>query len=102
MGVTQELLSSVFVTHLVENNLLVVLTLYPEEDLKSWLQFLPQLPPEWLHAYNPDNEIYNEELYYLNAIPSLYLLDEKKEVLVKDAVSVRQVERILRERAHFL
>jgi len=102
MGVTQELLSSVFVTHLVENNLLVVLTLYPEEDLKSWLQFLPHLPSNWLHAYNPDNEIYNEELYYLNAIPSLYLLDDKKEVLVKDAVSVRQIERVLRERAHFL
>ena len=102
MGVTQEILSSVFITHLVENNQLIVLTLYPEEDVESWLRFLPQLPPEWLHAHNPDNEIYSKNLYNLNAIPSLYLLDEKKEILVKDAVSVRQLEKFFRKRHSFV
>ncbi|NLA15351.1 MAG: DUF5106 domain-containing protein [Bacteroidales bacterium] len=102
MGATHELLASELITSMVKNKTLTILSLYPEEDREAWLQYLPNLPAEWLHAWNPESEIRNGNLYDLNAIPSLYLLDSNKRVLVKDALSIKQIEGVLREEAHFL
>ncbi|HQB23235.1 MAG: DUF5106 domain-containing protein [Bacteroidales bacterium] len=99
---TRELLASELITYLVQEKQLTILTIYPEEDPESWLNYLPNLPSNWLHAWNPNSEIRSENLYDLNAIPSLYLLDNAKKVLVKDALSVKQIEGILRDKAHFL
>ena len=43
MGVTQEILSSVFITHLVENNQLIVLT-YILKKMESWLRSFRNCP----------------------------------------------------------
>jgi hypothetical protein len=39
--------------------------------------------------------ISDNNLYDLKAIPSLYLLDRKKHVLIKDGVSVQHVEQLI-------
>ncbi len=51
----------------------------------------PYLPREWLHAYDPGMVITRERLYDIKAIPTIYLLDSDKKVLLKDS-SIQAVE----------
>jgi hypothetical protein len=46
---------------------------------------MPIYPEEWYNGFDPDFAIRNETLYNVRAIPSLYLLDKDKTVLLKDA-----------------
>jgi thiol-disulfide isomerase/thioredoxin len=64
--------------------MLTVLTLYPDNDLSEWLAHLPQMPAGWVHAYDKGMEITQRRLYDIKAIPTLYLLDKEKKVLLKD------------------
>ena len=50
------------------------------------------MPQGWIKGYDDGLVISSQRLYNLNAIPSLYLLDAEKRVLVKDGTSVAQIE----------
>jgi hypothetical protein len=43
------------------------------------------LPARWINGYDSQSGIMSGDLYDLKAIPSLYLLNEQKIVLLKDA-----------------
>ena len=43
------------------------------------------LPPNWTDVYDPGQTITKRQLYYLPAMPSLYLLDSRGRILLKDA-----------------
>lgn len=73
------------VRKMIGDKRLKVLSVYPDEDLKAWKEYLPTLPSEWLNGYDASLQIKNEELYDLRAIPTLYLIDRKKFVILKDA-----------------
>lgn len=94
--------SSEILSEMVKKKRLTILTVYPDKELEGWQTVLPELPPDWTHAYDPTGLIRDSSIYDLKAIPSLYLLDESKRVLVKDALSVRHVEEVIRQKAHFL
>ncbi len=83
------------IPEMVKSGKLKVLTLYPDEDLAAWRDYLPQMPAEWINAYDAGGVIEEKELYDLKAIPTLYLLDREKKVLLKDFSSVEQVIRYL-------
>ncbi len=100
--VKEEILHSELIKQMVEERELTILTIYPDKDLEGWQEHLPELPSEWIHSYNPEGEIRNGSLYDLKAIPTLYLLDKNKRVLVKDALSVKQLEDTIRQQAYFL
>ena len=65
-----------------------VLALYPDKDMALWNACQATFPAEWLNARDASakSEIKNE-LYAIRAIPSLYLLDKKKRVILKDATA---------------
>ena len=42
-------------------------------------------PSHWLSGYDPDGVIRADNIYYVRAIPSVYLLDGEKRILMKDA-----------------
>jgi hypothetical protein len=46
---------------------------------------MPIYPEEWYNGFDPDCVIRNTGLYNVRAIPSLYLLDAEKKVILKDA-----------------
>lgn len=73
---------------------LQVLALYPDEDLEEWKRHQVDFPSTWINAYDQHTIIKEKNLYDLKAIPTLYLLDEKKQVLLKDA-TVADVDRYL-------
>ena len=61
-----------------------VLALHPDEDLTEWRRRLPENPKWWISAYDKGQKINRNELYDLKAIPTLYLLDDQKRVMMKD------------------
>lgn len=77
---------------LVERGRLKILALYPDEDLAAWRAYAGTMPAGWIDAYDAGCVVRDEDLYDLAAIPSLYLLDADKRVLVKDATDVALVE----------
>lgn len=68
---------------LLKNKCLTILAVYPDEDLGAWKRYLHSMPNEWIVArYESEADRCR---YYLPAIPSLYLLDVEKKVILKDA-----------------
>ncbi len=64
--------------------MLTILTVYPDDDLDEWLSHLNTMPPNWVHGYDKGMEITRKKLYDIRAIPTLYLLDKDKNVILKD------------------
>lgn len=87
-----EMEASPLINELREHNSIAILTLYPDEDVATWRDHLKELPMGWINAYDRELRLTTERLYNLNAIPSLYLLDEAKRVIIKDGSSVAQIE----------
>jgi len=81
---TEQLKSMNLLTAAVASGQLKVLAVYPDEDLEIWRKHLKDLPPSWINSYDQGATVRNKELYDLKAIPTLYLLDENKQVLLKD------------------
>ena len=68
----------------VSSGKMKVLTLYPDEDVALWRGHLNELSNEWVNGYDKGQVLTHELLYDLSAIPSFYLLDKDKKVLLKD------------------
>ncbi len=77
---------------MISSGRLKVLNIYIDEDLDAWRSYMPIYPDEWYNGFDPDFVIRNETLYNVRAIPSLYLLDSDKTVLLKDAPENRMFE----------
>lgn len=71
--------------------MLTILTLYPDNDLSEWYAHLPEMPVKWIHAYDKGMEVTKKKLYDIKAIPTLYLLDKDKKVILKDS-SIEAIE----------
>ena len=80
------------ISSMISSGRLKVLNIYIDEDLDAWRSYMPVYPDEWYNGFDPDFVIRNETLYNVRAIPSLYLLDSDKTVLLKDAPENRMFE----------
>ncbi len=63
-----------------------IVAVYIDEEVEAWQK--AQYPSTWLSVYAP--EIDQQDLYDIKALPTLYLLDTQKRVLLKD-VRVEEV-----------
>jgi hypothetical protein len=82
--VSEQLQGSLTVRYLLKDKKITILAVYPDEDLKAWRNYLLRVPKEWINSYDATIRLKNEEIYDLKAIPTLYLLDKEKVVLLKD------------------
>ncbi|NGM61798.1 DUF5106 domain-containing protein [Sphingobacterium sp. SGG-5] len=64
--------------------LLKVLHLYTDSNIALWYEHMAHFPSKWLNAHDKTRYIKTRELYDLKALPTLYLLDKNKKVLLKD------------------
>lgn len=78
----------------IRHKQLKVLSLYPDEDIREWKAFAQDYPQEWINGYDKKQAIQANNLYDLKAIPTLYLLDRNKKVLLKDTTA-EEIERWL-------
>lgn len=83
--VKQQMVSSTVVANLQRRGTLKILSLYPDKNLAVWYQHISEAPRQWINAYDKDAVIETTALYDLKAIPTLYLLDKEKRVVLKDA-----------------
>lgn len=72
------------VNQLITNKKLAVFAANPDGFSESWLQKNRKMPQSWIIGYDEERQIRTSQLYDLKALPSLYLLDKKKMVLIKD------------------
>lgn len=89
--------SSPVINGFIAGKKLKVLSLYPDEELDEWKKHREDFAKEWTNGYDKELVIKNKNLYDLRAIPTLYLLDKNKTVLLKDA-TLQKVEQYLAER----
>ena len=82
------------INQVIAKKQLQILSLYPDTDLEEWNRHLYDFPKEWINGYDKKQMIENKNLYDLKAIPTLYLLDKNKIVLLKDA-TVAEIEEYL-------
>lgn len=78
----------------VDTGIVKVLDIYIDEDLESWREHLADYPRAWLCGFDPLLAIRDGGLYNIRAIPSLYLLDKDKKVVLKDAPVERVCARL--------
>lgn len=71
-----------------------LLYIYVEEDIEAFKRSLSTLPEQAVPGINEDLSVINTPLYDLKDSPTLYLLDAKGYVLLKDA-SVEEISRFL-------
>ena len=85
-------MSSSYLMRLVEEGKLAILAIYPDADLSEWRDHAKDFPANWINSYDKTVTIKTDELYDLKAIPTLYLLDASKTVMLKDVMSVPYIE----------
>jgi len=75
---TKILKNSPAVSSAVSSGKLKVLAVYTDENLEIWREHLSDMPLSWINGYNQALAL------NLKAIPTLYLLDKNKKVILKD------------------
>lgn len=73
------------INKLIADKRLKILGVYPDEELDEWQKHRSEFPDEWINGYDKNQTMKMKNLYDLKAIPTLYLLDKNKTVLLKDA-----------------
>lgn len=76
---------SAVINRLLEEDELTLLAVYTEGDRAVWDKTKNDLPPTWTVGID-NSGIVEHELYGLPAMPVIYLLDERKKVILKDPV----------------
>ncbi len=89
--VREGICDSEILTRAVSSGRLKVLAIYPDQDLDEWLRYRSEMPREWINGYDRECVMRSQGTYNLTAIPSLYLLDKDKTVLIKDGADIFEV-----------
>lgn len=76
-------------SYLISSGRLAVVNVYIDEDIAAWKAYQDFYPREWYNGYDPTFTIRQDLLYHVRGIPSLYLLDADKRVILKDAPEER-------------
>lgn len=83
------------ISEMISTGALAVVNIYIDEDIEAWRDYMPVYPDEWYNGFDPDMTIRTDNLYSVRAIPSLYLLDDEKRVIMKDAPEDKVMSRLL-------
>ena len=76
--------NSLKLKELVDSGKMKLLTFYPDEDVALWKERLSELSDSWVNGYDKGQVVTHENLYDISSIPSFYLLDKDKKVLLKN------------------
>lgn len=85
MDIIQTLKGEAKIADMISSGKLAVANIYIDEDLAGWRDYMPVYPKEWYNGFDHEMKIRTDNLYNVRAIPSLYILDRDKRVIMKDA-----------------
>lgn len=83
--ITDVLVSEPSIASLQASGRLAVVNVYIDQELDKWREYAADYPSAWISGYDHNYIIRTDQLYSVRAIPSLYLLDSSKNVILKDA-----------------
>jgi len=83
--VLEEMKQDKRLTKAIQHQELTVLAVYIDADEQVWKNHLAEMPSTWIHGYDKHQQITLKRSYDLKAIPTLYVLNRDKRVLLKDA-----------------
>ena len=89
MNIINVLREDPVISSMVASGRLAIANIYIDEDIQAWRSYMPVYPEEWYNGFDPDMILRSNEIYAIRAIPSLYLLDSEKRVIMKDAPEER-------------
>jgi len=84
--------SSRVINNAITRGQLKVLAIYVDRDENIWRKHLKENPNAWLEGRDENESLYENNIYDLHAIPTIYLLDENKMVILKDCMSIPDIE----------
>lgn len=89
MNIISVLREDPVISSMVASGRIAVANIYIDEDIQAWRSYMPVYPEEWYNGFDPDMVLRSNETYAVRAIPSLYLLDSEKRIIMKDAPEER-------------
>ncbi|MCQ2146361.1 MAG: DUF5106 domain-containing protein [Bacteroidales bacterium] len=69
----------------IESGKLAVVNIYIDRDIQEWKEYAVNYPSSWISGYDHKYTIRTDTSYNVRAIPSMYILDQDKKVIMKDA-----------------
>ena len=87
--IIDEIDSRGFVRPMMRDKRLAIVNIYIDEEVQKWREYLHNYPKEWINGYDFTFTLRDGPDYDVRAIPSLYLLDAQKRVIMKDAPTAR-------------
>lgn len=93
--ITETLESVPELSSLIDAGHLKVVDIYIDEDIELWKSKSSSYPQSWINGYDPGFVIRTDKLYNVRAVPSVYLLDAKKRVILKDCPTEKIFQAIL-------
>lgn len=85
--ITETLQGSPKARALVSAGTLAVVNVYIDRELDEWRKYVSEYPDDWTCGYDHGYSVRSDVTYNVRAIPSLYVLDADKVVLLKDATT---------------
>ena len=86
---------STIINQKIQTGELKVLSIFMGTDEKNWRSHLGEYPKQWLQGIT-DGTLHNRKVYDLSAIPTMYLLDKDKKVLLKDYFARQEIEEVVK------
>lgn len=87
-----EILKRVCSRNSFSRTMLCVLNIYPKSNTPLWQESLSFMPQEnWIHAYDKAKVLINKRVYNLKTLPTIYLLDKDKRIILKET-SLDEIE----------
>jgi hypothetical protein len=91
----EALSQSTIINQKIQTGELKVLSIYADADKKNWRAHLGEYPRQWLQGIT-DGMLRKNKVYDLSAIPTMYLLDKDKKVLLKDYFTSQSIEQLMK------
>ena len=83
-GIIEVINADPYAASAIADGTVAVVNVYIDEDLDAWREYLPNYPKTWHTGFDPLMTLRSDNIYHIRAIPSVYLLDENKTVILKD------------------
>lgn len=93
---TNELEGSEILRASATSRKLTILAMFVDRDTSLWKRHISELPAIWIKGRDEEEFLYKHSVYDLRAIPSIYLLDRNKKVVLKDCTRIDTIEFTLR------
>lgn len=90
--IIESLMARMYLVDMIERGELAIVNVYIDEEIDKWKEYQEAYPTSWFNGYDPTFTIRQDLTYNVRAIPSLYVLDEQKNVILKDAPQEKVLE----------